>query len=247
MRILFLDIEVSPTLATVWGIFNQNIAINQLIGDSEVLTWVARWYGEKEYHTGSLLRDGKRKMLKNVHDLLDAADAVVTWNGNGFDLKVLNKEFLLKGMSPYAPVKSVDLLQVSRNRFRFISNKMDYVAHQLGLGGKKRHRGHQMWLDCMARKPSAFAEMLEYNKQDVVLLEKLYVRFLPWITNHPNHSAYAERAVCTNCGSEDVQRRGTAVTRQMHYQRFQCGNCGSWFRGSKPIKRAGERMVSVSA
>lgn len=238
MKLLFLDTETSPTIATVWGLFNQNIAINQLIGNSEVLTWVSKWYGEKDYQDGSLMRDGKKKMLKRIHALLDEADAVVTWNGNGFDIKVLNKEFLLQGMPPPAPFKSIDLLATARKKFRFTSNKLDYISQQLGLGSKVKHRGHQMWLDCMNRKREAFDEMLRYNKKDVTLLEKVYKKLLPWVSNHPNHSVFGNTECCPNCGGKKFQKRGPHITSTGTYQRYQCSNkrCGKYFRGAKIIQ-----------
>lgn len=227
MKTVFLDIEISPTLATVWGLFKQNIGINQITGNSEVLTWVAKVHGERELHDGSLMRDGKRRMLRRMHKLLSEADAVVTWNGNSFDLKVLNKEFLLLGLSAPSPFKSVDLLAVARKRFRFTSNKLDYVAGQLGLGHKVKHRGHDLWLECMARKREAFDEMLAYNRQDVVLLERIYDRMGSWVTGRPNASVEGGH-VCPKCGSERLQRRGYHASATRRYARFQCRDCHGW-------------------
>lgn len=227
MRTLFLDIEISPTLATVWGLFRQNIAINQITGNSETLTWCAKWGGEKEILDGSLMRDGKKRMLRRIHKLLSEADAVVTWNGNSFDLKVLNKEFLLQGFHAPAPFKSVDLLGVARKRFRFTSNKLDYVAQQLGLGSKVKHRGHDLWLECMARKREAFDEMLVYNRQDVVLLERIHDRMGSWVIGMPNHSILSGH-VCPHCESERLQRRGYQATATKRYARFACRDCGKW-------------------
>lgn len=190
------------------------------------------------------MRDGKRRMLKKMHGLLEEADAVVTWNGNGFDLKILNKEFLLHGMAPPAPYKSVDLLATSRDKFRFTSNKLDYVAQQLGLGAKVKNRGHELWLDCMNRKASAFAEMLVYNRQDVVLLEKIYDKFMPWVSGHPNHAMYNETGelACPKCGSERMNRRGVFRGATVTYHRYQCQEpgCGAWARGRTLDKSYGK-------
>lgn len=247
MRTLFLDIETSPTLATVWGLWNQNIAINQLLGNSEVLTWVAKWEGEKELYSGSLMRDGKRRMLRRIHRLLNEADEVVTWNGNGFDLKVLNKEFLLLKLPPASPFKSVDLLATARKKFRFTSNKMDYVAKQLGLGGKLKHRGHEMWLDCMSRKREAFDEMLEYNEADVVLLEQIYHKFVPWVSSGANRSIFESSIVCPRCASTEFTKRGYYLSKSGKYARYQCANedCGAWFRSPNVIKRNATRVVEL--
>lgn len=171
-------------------------------------------------------------MLQKMHKLLDEADAVVTWNGNDFDLKILSKEFLLHNIKPPAPYKSVDLLAVSRKQFRFTSNKLAFVAQQLGCTQKLENRGHELWLDCMSRKPSAFREMLVYNRGDVVTLAEIYERFVPWIPQHPNHGLWSESGepCCPNCGSQKLQARGVARAVSLTYRRWQCLDCGKWSR-----------------
>lgn len=234
MRILLLDLEISPTVATVWGLFNQNIGIQQLIGNSEVLCWSAKWLGEDATWFSSVQMTSKKKMLKSIYDMLEEADAVVTYNGNGFDLKILNKEFALQGWFKPAPYKSIDMLQVVRKQFRFTSNKLDYVAQQLGLGKKKEHRGYSLWLSCMNPKSEDYKEswdvMEEYNIQDVALLEALYNKLIGWIHNHPSHSTLTADHVCPNCGGKHLQKRGTAITSTLSYVRYQCKDCGKWSR-----------------
>lgn len=207
------------------------------MGNSEVLCWAAKWHDSDEAYFSSTHMTTKRKMLKEMYKLLEEADAVVSYNGNGFDLKILNKEFALLGMGPPAPYKSIDLLRTVRNQFRFTSNKLDYVAQQFGLGKKESHRGHQLWLDCMAGDDEAWEEMEKYNLQDVYLLESLYNVLVPWIKNHPNHSMYEEKLCCTNCGSERYQWRGMAYTKALQYRRAQCKDCGTWLRSAKSEPR----------
>lgn len=245
MKILLLDIERAPVLATIWSLFDLRVSTDQIIGDSYVLTWAAKWVGQKAIMDGSLLRDGNRGMLKAVRALIDEADAVVTWNGNNFDLKVLHKEFLLLGLKPPAPIKSIDLLPISRGKFYFTSHKMDYVAQQLGVGRKLPHEGHQMWLDCMERKPEAFEKMLRYNRHDVVLLAGIYEKFLPWIPHHPNHSLYNDRKCCPNCGSENFVRNGFYYSTVTKCPKYICRACGKYFRGTRAEKPTGERVVGI--
>jgi len=172
-------------------------------------------------------------MLRRIHKLLDQADAVVHYNGSKFDIPTLNKEFLVLGLPPPSPYKEIDLLKTVRQRFKFPSRKLDYVAQQLKVGRKYQHQGHDLWARCMVRDKEAWAEMETYNKQDVMLLEKVYSALVPWIKDHANHSLYAEALVCPNCGSDHHQRRGYAYTKAQKYARYQCQNCGNWFRGGK--------------
>lgn len=235
MKILFLDIETSPNLAYVWGLFQQNVPIGNMVNSSTTLCYSAKWFGEKDIYFDSVYKSSPKKMLAGIHKLIDQADVVVTYNGIRFDLPTLNKEFLLHDMAPPAPYKQVDMLRVARKRFRFTSNKLDYVAQQLKLGGKTKHHGFQLWVDCLADDPEAWETMEKYNKNDVVLLEKVYLKMLPWIDNHPNRATYDESATCPNCGGKEYQRRGFAVTRERKYRRYQCLSCATWFRGTQTV------------
>ena len=232
MKILLLDIETSPNTAYVWGIFQENIPLARLKESSGVLCWSAKWYGRNEVMFESIHKTSRKTMLKKVHKLLDEADAVVTFNGNKFDLPVLNKEFLLHGLPPPAPYKSIDLYKTVRSKFRFVSNKLDYLVQQLKIG-QKIETNFELWVKCMNKDSDAWAKMEEYNTNDVIILEDLYIALLPWIKGHANRSTHSGDLVCPHCGGTHFQRRGFALTVAGKYPRFQCQGCGTWFRGQK--------------
>lgn len=244
MKILLLDIETSPNLAHVWGVWQQNIGLPQLLESSRTICYSAKWLGENEVVFDSVMNNSHKKMLKGIHTLMDEADAIVHYNGTKFDVPTLNKEFLLAGMPPPSPAKNIDLLQVAKKQFRFVSNKLDYVAQQLKLGKKTSHEGHELWVKCLAKDKEAWAKMEEYNRNDVVLLEKVYYKFLPWIKQHINYSAVLGERVCPNCGSERLQSRGFGYTRLGKYRRYQCTSCGHWSRGNKN-ESTGEKVVTL--
>ena len=236
MKILLLDIETSPNTAHVWGLWQQNVSINQLMESSYVLCYAAKWLGDDEVHFDSVHQSKPKAMLKGIHVLLDEADAVVHYNGTKFDIPTLNKEFLLHRYNPPSPYKQIDLLRVVRSNFRFPSNKLDYVSQRLGLGKKHAHEGHELWVKCMNGDKDAWGRMESYNIQDVVLLESLYSTLLPWIKSHPNHNLYTSDTVCPTCSGHRLQKRGTAVSITGSYQRYQCKDCGSWSQGAKTKK-----------
>src|SRR5438067_839754 len=111
MKILMVDIETAPHLAHVWGLWDQNIGLPQIIESGYTLCWAAKWLGEREIHFSSM-RDGKKRMIAKLHKLMSEADAVCTYNGNKFDLPTIHKDFLLQGLAPPPPSKSIDLLRV---------------------------------------------------------------------------------------------------------------------------------------
>jgi len=244
MKILLLDIETAPNVAAVWSIHKQLITVNQLIDSSKVLCWSGKWYGHPGILYDSVHQSAPDHMIRLIRDLLDIADVVVHYNGSSFDIPTLNREFLVHNLKPPAPYKQIDLLKVARKQFRFTSNKMDYIARMLKLRTKLATGGYKLWLDCMSNNSSAWKRMERYNKNDVKILESLYMKFLPWIDNHPSHGLYDESLVCPNCGSSRYQRRGCAYTKVSRYSRYQCNNCSSWFRGNKSSV-TGDKLVTL--
>lgn len=234
MKILHLDIETAPNMVYCWGLYDQNIAINQIVEPGYTLCWSAKWHGERKMHFSSLYRDGHSVMVQKIFDLLEEADAVVHYNGTRFDIPTLNKEFVLEGLVPPSSYKEIDLLRVARQRFKFPSNKLDYIAKELGLGSKTKHLGMDLWRGCMAEEAASWRIMERYNKQDVNLLEKLYLKLRPWIKNHPNQGLYvnSKNPVCRNCGSDDLIRKGFEYLMVGKYQRFRCNSCGAPNRGA---------------
>lgn len=245
-KILLLDIETAPNLAYVWGMWKQNINPDWIAANGHVLCWTAKWLGDDEVHFKRLHKGKPLSLLGPIHKMLNEARAVIHYNGKSFDVPTLNKEFITHGMDPPSPYKQIDLLRTMRETFRFPSNKLDYVVKTLGIGEKIRHDGPQLWIDCMNDNPEAWAKMEAYNKRDVEILEKLYYRLMPWIKGHPNMSAFLGIPACPTCGSEDFKREGSHLAQVMRYERYQCSNCGTWFRGTKTITpRKTERFAAV--
>ena len=58
-KILYVDIETTPTKAYVWGLWKQNIPINMIEDDWFVLSWAAKWADEKEVLSDSMFNHYK--------------------------------------------------------------------------------------------------------------------------------------------------------------------------------------------
>jgi uncharacterized protein YprB with RNaseH-like and TPR domain len=180
MKILLLDIETTPMQVYAWGLWDQNISIDQIIKTTEMMCFGARWLGEKKVIFKSVHHDGKQAMLEELHRLMNEADLLVGWNSAAFDHKHINREFLEAGMAPPSPVKDLDLMSITKANFLFPSNKLDYVAQKLGVGAKVKHSGFSLWIKCMEGDDKAWAEMKKYQIQDVNLLVDLYDILSPW-------------------------------------------------------------------
>lgn len=227
-KILLLDIETAPATAYVWKLFDENVGLEQLISPSRMLCWGAKWY-RGEYFAADE-RGDRVAMLSKLHGLLSEADAVVTFNGDKFDLPKINGEFVASGLRPVPPIPSIDLRRTTK-QLGYISGKLQFVSEHLGIGSKIDTGGFELWAKVLAGDERAWGKMLRYNKQDVVLLEKLYARLLPYIKTHPKLHVGRER--CPACGSVKVQRRGVRRTKAFLIERLNCQGCGGWFDGSR--------------
>lgn len=211
--------------------FDENIGSEQIIEPGGTICIAAKYVGDKKKYFFSEWDDGKLPMLEGIHALMSEADAIVTYNGDKFDLPVLTGEFVLAGMNPPPPVTSIDVYRTVRG-FRLGIHKLGYVGPLLQVGAKVKHAGFGLWKAVMAGDPKARATMRRYNIQDVVMLEKLYLRVLPFIKNHP-HMGSTSKNGCPACSSTKVQSRGFRRTRCFKIQRLQCQDCGSWHQGTR--------------
>jgi hypothetical protein len=248
MKTLILDIETSPNLVHTWGLWKQNVGINQIQEPTEILCWAAKWYDEDEVMFSSIIADEKEGMLLDIWQLLDMADAVVHYNGQSFDIPHINREFLEAGFLPPAPYKQIDLLKTAKSVFKFPSNKLDYIVTTLKIGEKVKHEGHELWTGCLLGDEESWDKMEEYNKADVMLTEKLYERFRPWIKGMPNAALYQDETdtlACPLCGRTDtLHPRGFAYTAVSKFQRYRC-ECGKWCRGNVNLVDRSTKGVNI--
>ena len=243
-RILLYDIETAYTVGAVWGLYEQNVAT--VLRDPYILTVSWKWYGEKKTQVMSLpdfstfKKDQRndKELVQVLHKLFDQADIIIAHNGNGFDQKWSYGRFAIHRLNPPSPSKYVDTLLVSRNKFKFNSNKLNDLAKYFKLPVKIETGGIDLWVGCIERNdPKSWAKMCKYNKQDVVVLEAVYEVLLPFITNHPNYNlSLGTTHNCPNCGSSDVIKRGFTNSLSGTSPRYKCKSCGSWSCGKKILR-----------
>jgi ribosomal protein L34E len=185
-------------------------------------------------------------MLSKMHILLDEADVVIHYNGKRHDIPHLNRGFIELGLMPPSPYRQIDLLETVKRQFKFPSNKLEYVVDALGIGKKFKNSGFDLWLGCMRGDRDSWKEMKKYNIQDVLILESLYNKILPWIKQHPNYNVVNEtEKLCPTCGGKHIQMRGKAHTNAGIYTRMQCQKCGTWFKGTSNLRpKQHERQTS---
>lgn len=238
MKVLLFDTENFPNLVFTWGIFEQDVI--KVVRPKMVCSIAWNWLGESKIHVRTLAsyRGYKKdlynnyKLMQEFHKQMMKADIVIGYNGDKFDIRMVNTEFLRHKMKPLPPFKSVDPLKVNRAKFSFNSNKMDAIAEELGLPRKKKHEGFTLWEKCYYGDMKAWKRMEAYNKQDVPVLKAIYLRVRPWMTNHPNMNALDGHLGCTVCKSTNFHKRGQVIVGGGFKHRYQCQDCFKWFQGS---------------
>jgi len=232
-KILIFDIETSPMEVFVWGLYKQQIPIQNVIKDFSLLSWSAKWLFEPDIMsakvTGWEAKNRKdSSIIEGLWKLLDEADMVVGHNVAKFDVRKSNLRFHINGLKPPMPYRVIDTMKHAMRVFGSSSYKMDYLNKIFGLSMKK-DTTYDLWVRSVNGDESALAEMLRYNEFDVVVTEELYLDLRPWMKSHPNVALYidTEDIICTNCGNEDLDWGGHYFTPAGKYKAFRCNNCGA--------------------
>lgn len=248
-RVLFWDIETAPLIGMTWGVYEQNVI--HTIQEGYILCFAYKWQGESKVNFISI-RDfplyktdptNDKELCQAIWDLLDEADIAVAQNGDRFDIPYVTGRFVVHNLKLPSMPKLMDTLKMAKQAGRFHTNNLDDLCRRFGIPGKVHHSGFSMWLGCMDDNNKSWKEMEKYNKQDIVSLEALYNRLLPYCKSNPAvHLAIGDPDACPRCGSKStMMKRGFCHTSVCTYQRYQCLDCGGYSRSrvaekvSKPV------------
>jgi len=244
------DLESTPLSAYTWGPKWETNLI-EVREYTQILSYSWKWLNGKHITKGwpdykgykaGVLDD--EAIVKEIWKLFDEADIIIAHNGKQFDIKMANARFAFHKLPPPSPYKVVDTKTEAKKYLRLPSNSLDDVGDYFGIGRKLHHEGFPLWTGCMAGDQKSWRAMLAYNKQDVVLLEKIYLKLLPWMASHANVGMFTDKTVCPKCGSGKLQARGWAVNKTTKYRRIQCQDCGGW--GRAPLnEREIKPLVSI--
>lgn len=242
-----VDIETRPNEVYAWGLRDQNVGLSQVIKPGGLMMFAAQKHGSKKIEAHAQW-NGYEAMVKRSHEIYDAADYIVTYNGVRFDNKHLRAAWAELGLTPPSPWRDIDLFKTV-GKFNWPSRKLAFVCERLGLDLKSDPGGFETWVQILRgdgdEQRRAQRRMIKYCKNDVLITTQLFGRLLPWVDglNLPLHTDSMDDAgavSCTRCGSPQVHRRGWAYTTTLRYQRYRCMQCGGWMkhRRSEPLSNA---------
>lgn len=246
LRCLVFDIETAPMLAYIWNLKDQYVDMNQIKSDWYVLAWGAKWLGDppskiiyRDQRNAKDIEDD-RAILKELWNLLNEADVVVSQNGEKFDAPKLNARFITHGMNPPKPYRHIDTFKLVKKVAAFTSNSLDYLTNKLCKKYKKLKHGKfpglTLWKECLKGNKKAWNEMELYNTHDVLSTEELYLKIRAWAPESmatPFDSSKIE-VECRTCGIDGhMTRQGTSIKNKFRYQQWQCQVCGKWTTGER--------------
>jgi hypothetical protein len=241
-RVGILDIETLPIIGYAWDIWQQNIGIEQIIKDSCILSWAGKFLNEPTMYSDILTsKESKERnterIVKSCWEFLSKCHVVIGHNFQSFDSKHLNTAFLHYDLPPLK-YTIVDTLLVSKQNFRFTSNKMAYINKVLGIQEKLDHEGFPMWRGCDEGKQESLDAMLDYNLGDIGATEELFYIIRPYVKNF-NIALYneTEEAQCPVCGSTELTNEGYYYTPAGKWESMRCNKC-------KCISRKKENLLS---
>lgn len=239
-RILTFDIETLPIESYTWGLFDQNVGLNQIKTDWAALSIAAKWMGEdyvwyEDTQGKASIRDDK-DLIAQLCGMLDEADIVVGQNVKKFDLRKIRARALMHGLPPFREPLVQDTMLMARSVGSFTSNKLEYLSANLTDSPKSKHQlfpGFELWLGVIRGNPEAWKEMKEYNIQDVKATEALYLKLRPWVRQHPNMAHYYKDDTmrCPRCGSQELHDNGETHRGVSVYKAYTCASCGGHSRG----------------
>ena len=232
-RRLFFDIETSPNIGLFWSAgYKQRIDYSNIIQERAIICICYKWEDEKDvyqFHWDSKQCD--KKMLTDFINVANTSDEMVGHNGDKFDLAWIRTRCLYHGIQMFPKYNTIDTLKVSRAKFRFNSNRLDYISKYLGIGQKIKTE-FNLWKGIVLDKDKKSMEkMIKYCKYDVVLLEKVFKKLNNHIENKVHYGVIfnQDRGTCPECGSDEleVSKRRTTATGLKKIQ-FKCSTCNKY-------------------
>lgn len=249
-KILVIDLESACTLFAGFGRFNQNFGQDSVYKEGDyILTAAWKWLGEKKVYS-TYIKDPEDRwngddldVVTEIWDVLDQADIVIGQNVKSFDLGLVKARCALHGLPPFRAVKVIDTLQIAKS-MKFPSNKLDSLASYLGIGRKTSHSGIKLWLDVMKGDEDALSLMCDYNVNDVILTEEVYMRLRAFDTKPVNMAHFYDDELprCSVCGSDDLEETGESTyTEISEFKEIVCNNCGHRHRNRIAINSKEKR------
>lgn len=114
-------------------------------------------------------------LTRQIINELNNYDIIVTWFGRYYDVPFLRTRQMINQIPFFIDprIKHLDLWFVTKQFLKFTNNRLDTVSTDLGFAEKTRING-EIWTKALAGNKKALKYILDHNKKDVLVLEKVY-------------------------------------------------------------------------
>jgi predicted PolB exonuclease-like 3'-5' exonuclease len=212
---LIWDIETSPCIGMFWRPgWKVSISHDNIIKESAIICICYKWEGEKKVHSLEWNDGDDKALCEQFLEIANQADELIAHNGDKFDLPWLQARCIYHGLDPTPIFNTVDTLVIARRRFKFNSNRLDYLGKHL-LGEGKIETEFGLWKAILLENCSkAMAKMVRYCKKDVELLERVWHKLQPYHKpkTHVGRLNGRDKWTCPFTGSENVIKSKTRFT-----------------------------------
>jgi hypothetical protein len=183
-KVLLVDIETKPKKSWHWNVWEENINHTMMIEDGAILSWSAKWIGEKEIFykdqrgkEKDLMND--KELLKPLVKLMSEADIIVWQNGDSFDYGEINNRIAEHSLPIPNEYKTIDTKKIAKRHLRLPWYSLAYMTARFNKKYKKQEHkefpGWDLWGQCMRGNRKAWECMKKYNQFDVLSMEELFV------------------------------------------------------------------------
>jgi len=171
-RIGYLDIEAS-NLKADFGI---------------MLSYCIKENGKKNIYYGCISKNDlmngtlDKNLIKSCIDDMSKFDVIISYYGTKFDIPFIRSRALYWNLDfpKYGYLKHKDCYYMVRNRLCLSRNRLEDACRLMGIEGKT-HLDGTYWIKALTGDKKSLKYILDHNKRDVILLEKLYHKIKDYV------------------------------------------------------------------
>jgi len=146
-----------------------------------MLTWVIKTRDKEEYREGciSVLDINNytldKRILKELIEALKEYDQIITYYGTKFDIPFIRTRAMMHNLIflPFGALQHKDCYYMVKMKMRLHRSSLDSACAALGIRGKNHIKGNY-WMRAKLGDPVALAYVLDHNRKDCQILEKLH-------------------------------------------------------------------------
>lgn len=244
-KLLVFDIETTSLEANRGHIL---CAAAKWVGKPQKFVW--RIDDNPKYGDTPTSMSDDSAIVRSLVELAREADAVIAYYGGygKFDVPYVNTRALANGLEPLPELTVIDPFETSKRVLKLSRNSMGTVAFALGLQKQKTQVPWEIWQRAQYGDKKALDIIVEYNINDIEVLEDVYLAMRPLIRNHPyvarpRNGALDPATQCPACGSYDSKFDGSRRTKSFIACRRRCKKCGTGFTAQRLFIKAGIEPV----